>query len=574
MVVFDPTTYRDQATFEKPQEYATGVRYVFVAGQAAVDDGKPSPKLFGRALRHGSTAQSDGSSGDGTEEAAGNAAPFDVHVEVEEIACELPAYQLTNNGSGMFWSSGSTQMVRVGERLFVSAFEAVPGAAPLNNARWALYERRPEGWTLCQRDEKDRTREPCSLATSYSGRLLMSVNPTLAPLVHAPAKAVGGPARPEFLEFDSAHPQQKPQHLVPTWSENPTFTEHSYRAFSADGKNGEFILFNKIGTSQTAWAFLDQDGAWKTGLLTWPKGEDPKYSVWRGERTPVNYADVILSDRQVHYIGQSPINIWNRIDPANRETWGRDKWGWRMRKLHYAWTPDIKTKPFSEWILVDDTMDEGGTVGMGDSWLAPDGRLHLVWQREPINGKLRDLHFPDIKRDWQVCYGILEQGKLISKRVVASGGETTGAAASHGHHRPSTIAHHTELHDVHPLQHGGHHARNQVADRDLCRAHRAGRFRLGAGADPADASDHEHVLHGHAPCRESTHRGGRSADRRYDGRQTGGALRTHPVLPCRFFHEPMRRRGNGLRRQTRSDFHSGARTAHRFLAPFTSPQSW
>ena len=56
IVVFDPTHYRDQATFEKPQEYATGVRYVFLAGQAAVDDGKPSTKLFGRALRHCSTA--------------------------------------------------------------------------------------------------------------------------------------------------------------------------------------------------------------------------------------------------------------------------------------------------------------------------------------------------------------------------------------------------------------------------------------------------------------------------------------------------------------------------------------
>jgi len=57
IVVFDPATYRDQATFAKPQEYATGVRYVFLAGQAAVDDGKPSPKLFGRALRHRSAAQ-------------------------------------------------------------------------------------------------------------------------------------------------------------------------------------------------------------------------------------------------------------------------------------------------------------------------------------------------------------------------------------------------------------------------------------------------------------------------------------------------------------------------------------
>jgi hypothetical protein len=116
--------------------------------------------------------------GDGADKAA----TFDVQVEVEEIVCMLPAYEVTNNGSGMFWGSGSAQMVRVGDRLFVSAFEAVPGAAPLNSARWALYERYPKGWKFCQRDEKDRTREPCPLATTYAGRLLMSVNPTLAPL--------------------------------------------------------------------------------------------------------------------------------------------------------------------------------------------------------------------------------------------------------------------------------------------------------------------------------------------------------------------------------------------------------
>jgi len=368
------------------------------------------------------------------------AAPFDVRVEADEVVCELPAYEVTNNGSGMFWSSGSAQVVRVGDRLFVSAFEAVPGAAPLNNARWALYERRPEGWTFCQRDEKDRTREPCSLATSYDGRLLMSVNPTLAPLVPAPAQATGGPARPEFLEFDPTHPEREPRHLVPHWSEAPEFTEHSYRAFSADGKNGEFILFNKVGASQTAWAFLGRDGPWKTGLLTWPKGEAPKYSVWHGEYTPVNYANVILSDRQAHYLGHSPINIWNRIDPSKTETWGRDKWGWRMRQLHYAWTPDIKNRPFCDWVVLDDTMDDGGTIGMGDSWLAPDGRVHLVWQKEPIHPRLRDGHFPDIRRDWRMFYGILADGVLVERHQVLAGGETCGPL------RPSGYIGHPRLH--------------------------------------------------------------------------------------------------------------------------------
>ncbi len=57
VVVLDPKTYRDTATFDNPQQYAQGVRWVFVAGQAAIDDGQPSDKLYGRALRHASAAK-------------------------------------------------------------------------------------------------------------------------------------------------------------------------------------------------------------------------------------------------------------------------------------------------------------------------------------------------------------------------------------------------------------------------------------------------------------------------------------------------------------------------------------
>jgi len=71
--------------------------------------------------------------------------PFAVRVEAEEIVCRPPRYEVTNNGSGMFWGSGSPQIARVGDRLFVSAFEAVTDCAPLNNACWALYERGPAG---------------------------------------------------------------------------------------------------------------------------------------------------------------------------------------------------------------------------------------------------------------------------------------------------------------------------------------------------------------------------------------------------------------------------------------------
>lgn len=54
VVVFDPKTYRDTATFDKPHQYATGVRYVFVNGVLAIDHGKYTDALPGRALRHAS----------------------------------------------------------------------------------------------------------------------------------------------------------------------------------------------------------------------------------------------------------------------------------------------------------------------------------------------------------------------------------------------------------------------------------------------------------------------------------------------------------------------------------------
>jgi N-acyl-D-aspartate/D-glutamate deacylase len=52
VVVFDPKTYRDKATFDKPHQYATGVRYLFVNGRLVIDNGEYGEVLAGRVLRH------------------------------------------------------------------------------------------------------------------------------------------------------------------------------------------------------------------------------------------------------------------------------------------------------------------------------------------------------------------------------------------------------------------------------------------------------------------------------------------------------------------------------------------
>jgi N-acyl-D-aspartate/D-glutamate deacylase len=51
LVVFDPATIRDRATFELPRQYAEGIRYVAVNGQLVVDGGQITAARPGRALR-------------------------------------------------------------------------------------------------------------------------------------------------------------------------------------------------------------------------------------------------------------------------------------------------------------------------------------------------------------------------------------------------------------------------------------------------------------------------------------------------------------------------------------------
>ena len=51
-MVFDAETIADRATYEQPHQFPSGIDYVLVGGQVAVDHGRITEARAGRVLRH------------------------------------------------------------------------------------------------------------------------------------------------------------------------------------------------------------------------------------------------------------------------------------------------------------------------------------------------------------------------------------------------------------------------------------------------------------------------------------------------------------------------------------------
>ena len=52
LVIFDPNTIIDNATFEAPHQYPIGITHVMVNGQVAIENGKHTKSLAGKILKH------------------------------------------------------------------------------------------------------------------------------------------------------------------------------------------------------------------------------------------------------------------------------------------------------------------------------------------------------------------------------------------------------------------------------------------------------------------------------------------------------------------------------------------
>ncbi len=343
--------------------------------------------------------------------------PLQPVVEIEE---EVYRYTPADNGADPMWCYGSTCLVRIGEEVFASGIETLKGVPPLNNVRWKLFRRGRQRWEVQQVDKVHRTREPCPLAGLPGGRVFLSVNPTLTP-----AGARAGRARPEILEFSAADPKAPFKALLPRWEGQPAFTEHSYRSFAADAPGGEMILFQNVGYTHSEWAFRDRGGKWSAcGKLKWLPRADPKKAPYGATGARVNYPNVFLTRRAVHFCGASAFDQWERM-PHVGDT--RRKWGPRFRRLYYTWTPDVTKRPFRPWLEIASTHKTGGWCFPGDLWVDPQGAAHIAWLEAPIHKGLRDERFPDIKRTCAIQYAIVRAGRAVARRTLAQGGEGISA---------------------------------------------------------------------------------------------------------------------------------------------------
>ena len=272
-------------------------------------------------------------------------------------------------------------------------------------------------------DPKDRTREPCPLGWTHDGRLFLSVNPTL---VADRTKRGGGPARPEILEFSSTDPKRPPRTILPEWGDNPAFTEHSYRTFAADGPAGELILFQNVGYTHSEWILRDREGKWPArGKLAWPPYEDPKLEPYGATHVRVNYPNVVLHNREVHFCGIASYNKWDRVREQARADGPRE-----MGQPHAASALHLDARHRQKALRRvgrDRPLLRHRRLPAHRRHVACAGRpVHIVWPEYPIHPKLRQEYFPDIKRTQSIKYALLRDGKILLRRTLLEGGEGAG----------------------------------------------------------------------------------------------------------------------------------------------------
>lgn len=346
--------------------------------------------------------------------AVGGVSAVEPKVEVEEV---VTRYLGANNGAGPLWCYGSTVIGRIGEEVFLSVIETGKDVPLLCNTRWQLWQRPDTGpWKLVRQEQEYRQREPCPIGVDPAGKVFLSVNPSTQP----PGTKYG-PCRPGVLRFDAADTEGAFVAEELAWAAGTKFTDHSYRGFSADGKNGELLLLNiHSETGDQFVSFRNRQGQWQArGSIHFPIRSC--------------YPQVLLKDKAafVMAIGDivEPNEEWKKLKYEKT----KNTWDYVFRRLFYTWTPDIEKTPFAEPIEIDTVEKTAGHITNLDLYADDAGTVRALYLRQPHQYDfIRDKYFPGERMVVTLEMLTIREGKVVGRRAVAERTDKGGLRPSYG----------------------------------------------------------------------------------------------------------------------------------------------
>ena len=340
---------------------------------------------------------------------AANGQAVKVKVELEH---EVYTYAWPGNGADAFWCTGNTTIVRHGRDVYATGLEVLPKAANPNNVRWLLFAGRGGGKLRRIADGgKTHEREPSPIGCFKDGRLLLTTNPIKADLKNA---------TPRVLEFTPGKNFTSYRTLTPRWAPGFIANQHTYRSFSVDAANNEFILFYQYPPqNDTYWSFYSK-GKWVSqGKIPYPR---VMYGT-RGAPLRTCYAATQITDGAVHYLGVS--DVQEPIEKFRGMTSG-----WVFRRLY-----DNRTGKFHKWVQIADHDDTDGYVYPLDIFVEKvktvkevkkvEGakradRVHILWYEREISSRpaVRKKFLRGRKQRIALNYSIIRGGKVVSTKPI------------------------------------------------------------------------------------------------------------------------------------------------------------
>lgn len=327
---------------------------------------------------------------------------YSVTISIEEeniVSTCIPP----ENGAGPFWCYGAPLIVRVGDKVFISAMETGIGVPPLCNTRWRIFGKLDnDEWQLLHVSDKFNEREPCPIVCFQDGKLFISVNPSTKP----PGTKYGS-CKPKLIEFDIQSPNKEGIISLPKWTKGVNFTDHSYRGIASDTARREILLLNiDAKTGHQHWSFRDSTGKWvKNGVIRFPIRSC--------------YPQVALKDRSAYVLAIGDIVEPNQEWREYKYEKTKSSWDYVFRRLFFTYTPNILRQDFVEPIEIDNVDDTAGHITNLDLWIDEDRSAHLLYLRQNIQSTLmRDKFFPNLPIERSLVYVVIKDGQIIDRKIL------------------------------------------------------------------------------------------------------------------------------------------------------------